>query len=72
MSNIPVRFHNYFQKVGTSFILLLEEGGPFSSVSTPQQNIHCGPPNEIEINVHMHENINTPDVSKSPTCFSTL
>ena len=71
MSNITVSLQNYFQKVGTSFSLLLEEGGSFSSVSTPQRNIHCGPSNEIEINVHMHKNIHTSDVSKSPTCFST-
>jgi hypothetical protein len=39
MSNITARLQNYFQKVGTSFCFLLEEGGPFSSVSTPQRNV---------------------------------
>jgi len=71
MSNITVGLQNYIQKVGASFTLLLEERGPFSSVSTPQRNSHCGPPNETEINVYMHQNIHTSDVRKSPTCFGT-
>ena len=71
MSNVTVRLQKYFQMAGTSFSLLLGEGGPFSSVSTPQRSTHCGPPNEIEIKVHMHQNKQTSDVSKSPTCFGT-
>ena len=71
MSNINAHLQNYFQKVGRSFSLLLEEGGPFSSVSSPQRSTHCGPPNEIEINVHMQNNIHESDVCKSPTCFGT-
>ena len=71
MSNITVGLQNYFQKVGTSFFFLLGEGGLFSSASTPQRRTHCGPLNEIEINVHVHQYIHTSDVIKSATCFGT-
>jgi len=71
LSKITVRLQKYFQKVGTSFSLLLGEGGPFSSVSTPQRSTHCDPHNEIEIKVHMYQNIHTSDISKSSACFGT-